>query len=272
MILNYSLKENHSSYFFIKQNKAHMKNILLTTFFLLFTVLVGAQDLIVTNQGDSINCCAELNKKRNQYRIGTKREYGIFWSKIPKEKVSVYIKDFYKKTPSVRLLSSKKPEELPKWRFAIGLGLGERTFKYMRNSSFFHKGLALNIEANYFFHPNLGVGLLYESFYNSEKIFNNKISTQIHNFIPTLIFRIPISDGQNVFYGSYGLGHSIYKIVHKSKKQKATFFSQAICAAYDFKISKSFTTGLKIAYILGEVSDESLNHFSLTIGFRYLLW
>ncbi len=105
-----------------------MKTIVTSVLLLMVTHALIAQDLIVTNEGDSINCKITGVKADNIY-FTFKYNNEIRHTLLPKSGVKEHRFDFYK-TSEVTNADVKKHEDYPRFRIALAADIVTRRLKW----------------------------------------------------------------------------------------------------------------------------------------------
>jgi len=158
----------------MKINK--MKFFLTIAYLAVFIISLHAQDLIVTNQGDSLNC--KITKVKRDYIYFTfKHNDEIRNTLLPNDQVVQYQKNYYS-TAEVPADKIKGNEIYPHFRFAVSGGWSYRTvslsssvpadFKdYMKKLK---SGFNYELGLTYYFTEMLGAGLKYNEFLSSNEI------------------------------------------------------------------------------------------------------
>jgi hypothetical protein len=254
-----------------------MKKIFLFSISIfLITSSLQAQDLIVTNSGDSINC--KITKTTKEYIYFTfKHEIEIMNTLLPANQVSAWQRDYF----SVSELPANYTHKdiFPHFRVAIDGGWQYRTAKladgmdaalqkhYRKMKSGFHYDLhaayffieSMGIEAMFsqqFFGNNLGYGSLTdkEGYLIGAGEFNEKMS---FNYVgANYLFRLFDSTKKNNWLFSVGFGYMGYNDrlffdnVERLKLTAGTLGSY-MAAGYDIGISENFGIGFKLSLMSG---------------------
>ena len=258
-----------------------MKKIVLVSISIFVVICnLQAQDLIVTNSGDSINC--KITKTTKEYIYFTfKHETEIRNTILPVNQVSIQQKDYFSVSELPANYTLK--DIFPHFRVAIDVGWQYRTAKladgmdvalqehYRKMKSGFHYDLQvayffakfMGIEAMFsqqFFGNNLGYGSLTDKEGNliGEGDFNEKVS---FNYIgANYLVRLFDSNNKNSWLFSIGFGYMGYNDrlffdnVERLKLTAGTLGSY-MAVGYDIGISENFGIGLKLSLLGGTFSN-----------------
>ncbi len=260
-----------------------MKNLLLFILICAFNNQSFAQDLIVTNDGDSIHCKITKIKGGNIY-FAFRYENENRKTLLPKSKVSDYTKNFFK-TSEVESAKEKANEDFRRFRFAVNSGFSYQTAKinedipddfksYIKNlKSGFHIGGKLS----YFFNEVYGFGLKYTLFKTSNSIDNiyledtNGIRTYgqmsdniLINFIgPVFSTRIFNRSNRNAFIADISVGYAHYqnnKILIDKFQITGGTIALGIDLGYDVSLSHQLKLGFQVGLLSGSLSKYHLNN------------
>lgn len=244
-------------------------------FFLFFlsTFAVYAQDLVVTLDGDSLNC--KITKIRQDhifftYVVDSKPVNTL----IPMQKVSYYETDYYQE--KIELPNVRNYLKHPSLTFSLNGGYTYRLARIDPSTDAFTKdyykglksGYNYGADLTYYFYESLGAGIKFTSagFYNkvSDVIvtFNNgtvkygDVSDHIViNFIgPSVTTRYFPNDNENCMTMGGAIGYMTYRdnsIVVDPVKITGNTFGVAMDFGYDFEIGPTTNLGLKFSYITG---------------------
>jgi hypothetical protein len=264
-----------------------MKKIFLA---LISTTLIisnlRAQDLIVTNSGDSLNCkIIKITKDYIYFTFMYNAE--IRNTLLPVNQVSTQQKDYFS-TSEVPAHYTYK-DVFPHFRLAIDGGWQYRTPKlesgmearlrehYQKMKSGFH----YDIQAAYFFIESQGVELMF-----SQQMFGHRLgygeltdengsiiaSGNVNNTITfdyigiNYVLRLFDSQKKNSWLFSIGLGYMgfnerLFSDNVESWRRTASTLGSNIAIGYDFKVSKDFDIGLKLSLLGG-----SFNRYKKTFN------
>ena len=193
------------------------KYSLLILFASIFNVLC-AQDLIVTESRDSINCqILAIEDGKIHFNLSANRAKMMF---LPVEEVQSFSFGFYPNTVADFNYTYKKKPDYARFRVAVAGGYSYRTPKVESGlpSSYVQKlknGYHYTVEFNYYFNESLGMGINY-----SASHFNPKMTTEIGNvldkmrlqqIIPTFNMRVLDKQKRGAFVASIGIGYVDYR-------------------------------------------------------------
>ncbi|MDR2065484.1 MAG: hypothetical protein LBP85_07250 [Prevotellaceae bacterium] len=263
-----------------------MKYIFTFILLALFLMPLGAQDLIVTGDGDSLNCKITKIKTDNIY-FTFKHKDEIRNTLLPVNRIKDYKINYYA-TAEVPMEKIKFNEIYPHFRIAINGGWSYRTAKiidvepdfkdYMKDLK---SGFHYNIDMYYYFTEMFGFGLKYNNALFNNNINNVKVTYEDNsskygkmsddiqiNFIGALFSaRFFNSKKTNCWLTDIGFGYLGYKnkatLVSDTKTLKGSTFGLYLSVGYDIGISKNFALGFQLSLVTG-----SLNQFKSTDGNR----
>jgi len=243
----------------------------------IFTIPLQAQDLIVTQEGDSLNC--KITKVKTDYIYFTfKHNEEIKNSLLPMGKVVYYQTDYYS---VAEVPSDKIPKTFPRFRAAIGGGWNYIIVPVSENvpADFKHyakqlkSGFQYDVNLSYYFSKQTGIGLKYNAAHSSNEIDNvfveypdghigyGKMSDNIRvNFIgPFFSSRLFTAKTDNCLLMDAGLGYVGYrnKCVLVSQNLTLTGFTIGLYAniGYDIAVSQNWAIGFQFSLITGVLSQ-----------------
>jgi outer membrane protein W len=268
--------------------------------------VVSAQDLLVTSDGDSVNC--KITQIKGEYIYFTfKSQKEVRNTFLPVGQIKSYQYGFY--NPSS--VKSQKPQMTidfkPKythWRVAANGGWSYRTApidkdvnsitkEYLKN---LRTGLSIGLDASYFFNKMFGVGLKYDLFKTSNSfetpIGKAEDNISIHYVAPAFAMRLYSKSNANCWFMSAGIGYMGYIDEGKSPGQSVTIKGSTVGLSmdvgYDFAISNNWSAGVQLSLLSGvlyemeetingvtekkeleEGNYEGLQRLNISIGIRY---
>lgn len=265
-----------------------MRYLLLLTLYLITSLKTNAQDLIVTPEGDSLNCKI----------TGIKGDYIYLTYMRNKEKrntlfktasVKSYQYSFYKtsevpteKSKQKSIYAPKSPFRLafnlgPAWRVGkIEDGLNSQARDYLKELM---SGRYIDVKGTYFF-SNSGIGLTYNrysskhsvknanfTFQNGGSVFGN-ISDEISiiYIAPTVAYR---STNQNVdVVWDFSVGYMGYTnkstISSSSLSIEGSTIGLSSSLNFDIPIHENFKIGFQLSFLSGSLSKLTAKNGSLT--------
>jgi len=289
-------------------NKQTIKPFLFVLAILLLGAKVQAQDLIVTNEGDSLNC--KITKVKPDFIYFTFKHNDEYRNTLlATEQVNTHQFNFYQ-TAEVPEDKIVKYNDYPHLRIAVTGGYAYRTGKlpdgidiateeYLKDLK---SGYHIGADVSYFFSEFMGVGMKYDVFrskseyskYSSYSSYSNDdISDDMTiNFIgPLFVGRFYDADKQNCFVMDVGMGYLGYKDKAYAGSDftiKGSTLGLRWDFGYDITLSKNIAIGLQLSFMLGtltqyktneygyyetveldEDSYEDLNRIDLSIGIRF---
>jgi len=256
---------------------------LITTIFLLATCSLFAQDLIVTGEGDSVNC--RITKIQDGYVFFTYiLNDEVKKTVLRKSQIKTYNYKFYDNTNKSMGYYERVHQER-QLRINIDGGLSYLTAPISENipsnlNSYMQdikSGYQLNGSVQYFISENLGFGLkgLSMMTYNqlNGTLININGSTLVGTlrddilvvFVgPSISSRFLPKDEKNSFVLGLSMGYIHYTnnaIVINAFKLESQTVGLAWDIAWDYKINNEFGVGLSLSYTLA-----SLTSYKMTSG------
>jgi hypothetical protein len=258
-----------------------MKKIILFVFSLLIiSANLQAQDLIVTNNGDSINC--KITKKTKDYvHFVFKYNEEIRETLLPVDQIATQQKDYF---PESELPAEYSHIDIfPRFRIAVDGGWQYRTAKlakgldatWKEHQKKLKSGFHFDVQAAYFFAENQGVELMFskQSFghnlgqgslidKNGNLIGSGELNEKItFNYIgANYVFRHFDSKKKNCWIFSAGLGYMgysdrfLFDDVENMKMTAATLGTN-LSIGYDIGLSENFAFGFKLALMGGTFTN-----------------
>jgi len=267
-----------------------MKIITIITLclFILFPVFSSySQDLIVRQNGDSIEC--KIDKLSNNY---------IYYFTIEKNKeknnsihtsdVKTYEFGYFTRHPEeskIRYNSQdiREPKDYKWIQIGINGGMGKRT-KDIKNTTPYplddyykklQKGLLLSADVTYFFNRNFGAGLKYSLLASSNKLENvsytdslgnantGEIKDKMRISCISLFFTAKQEFDKNIIYADIGIGQLMYYddnyYLNNSFPRKGRAFGFIFDVGYDYLITKDFSIGARVSYQGGILKNLSID-------------
>lgn len=259
-----------------------MKFLLLTLLSLFSVSLSYSQDLIVTIDGDSINCkITKLNAENIFFTF--KHGDEIRNTLLPTSKVAHHQIDYYiiSDVPKEKLESYK---DYPQFRIALSGGLSYMTGKISDKvpSDFrdyikeLKSGYHFGGEASFFFSESLGFGAKYSVFKSSHNLNNiyvedvdgnityGKMSDAIKiSFIgPSFSVRVLNHNKMNALIFSMAIGYLDYvndKVLIESFKMTGNTVGFGVDIGYDIGLSENLALGLQVSLLTGTLSEYEFN-------------
>lgn len=235
-----------------------------------------AQDLIVTNNGDSINC--KITKTTKEYVYFTfKYENEIRNTLLPVNQITTKQKNYY--SQSELPADYKHKDIFPHFRIAVDGGWQYRTAKIANNLSAEWKdhynkmksGFHYDIQAAYFFTETMGIEPVFSQQLFSHSLGYGTLTDEYGKIIGTgnanekiiinyiganYLVRLFDSKKKNCWLFSIGLGYMgyndrmLFDNVEKTKITASTFGSN-MSIGYDIGLSKEFALGFKVSLVSG---------------------
>jgi hypothetical protein len=250
---------------------------------------IFAQDLIVTNVGDSISCAIKKETLKEVHFSYTRYNQHIF-TKLGKDRVSAIVRGFYNTKgalnssgtgvlstgSTITLNQSALPANtgvIPKdsvrgakWQTAISGGYGYRLFRSAVSATDYEKlydqkrkpGISAGANAFYFPWKNVGFGVRYDFFNNrAERDIRTRDNVTIQFLGIGVAHRKAILSGSTSILSSFLLGYQPYKNTARYVGQdyvlKANTMGWALSVGVDQRIGKNIALGLAGNLLMGNV-------------------
>jgi hypothetical protein len=280
--------------------------------FIAFFVLIGisapiqAQDLIVTKEGDSLNC--KITKVETDYiYFGISKDGGVLNTLLPMPQITYYKYQFY--TTSALPVDAKVdgPKDFPRFRLGINGGWSYRLAKVAESNSSevdeyikqLKSGISYSADVTYYWSKKAGIGAKYDVFKSKNELEDPSGQFIIASDDISLTFigpyyssRFLTANKKNSFLLNIGAGYVGYN-------DKAFFVSEyeltggtvglLIDIGYDIGLSKSFAMGFQLSLVGGTLTQyeidngfttqmieldedeyEGLGRVNLTVGLRLI--
>lgn len=260
-----------------------MKRIIYLLALALLCSATYAQDLLVTDTGDTLNC--KITKVKPDYiYFSIMQDNDVLNTLLPANRVVLYQKDYFSKreVPVHKLIGF---EDFPHFRLAANAGYSYRINKIGDNvpddfKDYVNKlksGYHFGGEASYFFTPPLGMGFRYYSFRTSNSMdgvyfededgnaYYGTLSDEIAvSFIgPSFSTRIIDYTNHNSFIMSLAIGYMGY-VNHmeliEPMKMTGNTLGMALDISYDLGLSESLALGFRLSLITGNLFKYDLHH------------
>lgn len=261
-----------------------MKKIFTLFSIVIFTISAYAQDLIVTNSGDSINC--KITKVKKDYIFFTFLNEG----KIANTIIAVSsVKDYKFKHSKIMTINKKDlPGYCQHFRLALNAGYSYDLVKISDNNpSEFREyftdlksGYHLGTDLTYYLNQRIGVGLKYSFFQTSNEIniyLQNEDGTRRYgtmrdditiSFIgPTFSTRHFNAKKENAWITGLSIGYMKYTndgIFIDHYKQTGSTIGMILDLGYDIGLSENFSLGFQVGFVSGVLTQYDLNNGKTT--------
>lgn len=252
------------------------KLIFIALFMLIGFTSLQAQDLIVTKEGDSLNCAiTKVETDFIYFRIA--KDEGVLNTLLPMSDISFYKYRFY---PTSEIPVDPKmaaAKDFPRFRFAINGGWSYRLAKVAGNNSpdveeyikQLKSGYSYGADVTLYWSGYSGIGARYDVFRSKNELENASGQIVIASDDISLTFigpyyssRFLMADKKNSLMFNAGLGYVGYK-------DKAYFISDyeltgataglLLDIGYDIGLSKSFAMGFQLSLIGGILTQYKLD-------------
>lgn len=257
-----------------------MKKQVILFFMIFLAGKLLSQDLIVTNNNDSIQCKIK-GIKGNDMLFDYQEVDGIRHTLISLSEMKYYQYGYYKKTKLAPLYGGQ--EMFTRTRFGINAGYSYRTAKTNENvpaslknyvnglKSGYHYG----VDFTYYFNEFLGVGIRASQFKSGkEQAENGNISEEITiGFVgPAFCTRLMNPSKKNALYVAIAMGYAGYRdegVYYTPMVIKGKSFGIGMDLGYDIGLSKNWAIGFQLSTISGVLTEVdatqngSTQHFEL---------
>lgn len=259
-----------------------MRNILIIAFLIFIANTIYSQDLIVTNDGDSINCKITKVKTDNIY-FTFKHKDEIRSTLLPKSSVKTYQFQYYQtsEVPKEKVVGY---ENYQHFRLAVNGGYSYQTAKIAESvpSDFkdyikeLKSGYHFGGDLTYYFTEPLGFGIKYYLFKSSNSLDNiyvedingnrtyGKMSDDLNiSFIgPIFSTRLLSHDKKNAFLMNLSLGYMGYsndKVIIDKYKMTGSTMGLSFDVGYDIGLSENLSLGFQISFLTGTLFEYDWN-------------
>lgn len=263
-----------------------MRNIVIATLLALMANSICAQDLIVTNDGDSINCKITNVKPDNIY-FTFKHKDEIRNTLLPKKSVKNYQFEYYQ-TSEVPKVKSQGYGSYQHFRIALNAGYSYLTAKVAESvpSDFksYIKGLKSGYhfggDLAYYFNEPLGVGIKYYIFKSSNRmdnIFVDDLDDRRYGIMsddltisfigPTFSTRLLNENKNNALLMNLSLGYMGYsndKVIVDKYKMTGSTLGLSLDIGYDIGLSENLALGFQVSLLTGVLSKYDWNDGTTT--------
>lgn len=262
-----------------------MKKIALFCIAVILTFSVFSQDLIVTNDGDSINC--NITKvKHDKIYFTFKHDEEFRSTLLLTSGIKVHIFDYYPESniPEGKIIGHENFQHL---RLAVNGGFSNRIARisddvpdilvdYLKN---LNRGYHFGADISYFISEPIGFGIKTCFFKTSNSInnigfdvedglgttVNGQISDDITiSFIaPSFTTRFYNGDKSNAFYSCFAIGYVGYKnnsVYYDSFKITGNTVGLSLDIGYDIGLSDNLSLGFQVSLITGTLIEMQVDN------------
>jgi len=259
-----------------------MKRIFIIALLSFMASSIYSQDLIVTNEGDSINCKITKVKTDNIY-FTFKHKDEIRSTLLPMSNVKIHQFDYFQasEVPKEKVAGY---ENYQHYRISVNGGYSYQTAKVSGSvpSDFkdyikeLKSGYHLGGDLTYYFNEPLGFGIKYYLFKSSNSLDNiyledingnrryGKMSDDLTiSFIgPTFSTRLLNHDKSNVLLMNMSLGYMGYSnnaVVIDKYKITGSTMGLAFDFGYDIGLSENLALGIQLSFLTGTLFEYDWN-------------
>jgi hypothetical protein len=239
---------------------------------------VSAQDLLVTADGDSLNC--RITKIKGDYVYFTfKHQNEVRNTLLPKPQVKYYQYNYHSiaDVQSHQIVGYKP--EFQHVRLAVSGGWSYRTapiakgldpgeIEYVKK---LRHGLNFSMDASYFFSEMFGAGVKYDLFKASNSTLWGEDHISINYAGPVFAMRFFNQSKTNCWLINYSIGYMGYtdrgKAAGIPELIKGSTVGTVIDIGYDIALSKNWSACLQLSMLSGILTeyDETINGITQTI-------
>lgn len=252
-------------------------------------ITAKAQDLVLTNTGDSINCKITKVEYNNVY-FTFKRNNEIKSTLISNSELKEYKYKYYSTSllPANKIFNNQKYSH---WRYGFNIAYGYQTAKSNPNqnqlerdySDGLRSGYSFSADVTYFIKENLGIGLKYNRF-NTSNSLNNVTFTPLNagptkfgtlsdevkiDFIaPYFSVRQISNNEKNALLMGIALGYIGYNNNYLRADKftdTSSSFGMMLDLGYDVGLSKSTALAFQLSYLASTLSYMDVNDGSKTV-------
>lgn len=241
-----------------------------------------SQDLIVTTEGDSINCQINAIKKNNFY-FTFKHKAEIRETFIPTKEVVSHQKNYYSES-IIPVNYKSKSVDYSRVRFGLDYGYSHRTAKVSPNVprdlqayvKDLKRGFNLGADLHYFVSEPVGIGIKYvhnqssnslNGIYIEDDQGNRRYGTLSDDITITFVgvslsSRVQNANKTNAFLFGFAMGKMNFRNnfrVVESYVMTGSCFGTSLDLGYDIATSKNFAIGVKLSLIGGVLTNYVLN-------------
>lgn len=279
-----------------------MKTLLLLLIaFVLGANTLTAQDLIVTSEGDSINCKITKENDNNIY-FTFKHKDEVRTTLLPMDQISSHQYNYYPETqaPEVKKI---RYNDYSRWRIAFNGGFSKHTAKISKDVPYNEReyvedlmsGKNFSADVNYYFSESIGAGFKYLNFTSSTDVYTSSYQSEEVNmdikFIgPCVSTRLYNANKKNALFMNMGIGYVGYNFDGNAALLKGKTAGLLYDLGYDIGISEKMSIGLQLSYLSGQLTQidmiqgnyketvkleegsyESLHRLDFSVGIRFNL-
>jgi hypothetical protein len=232
-------------------------------------LMVSAQDLIVTTDGEEINC--KITQIKGDYvYFNYYYQNELRRTLIHKTDVDFYEYNYFNDSAVQYNQTDNYKPDFPRWWISVNSGVGIRTNPLYDDFNDFEKqfynnlkyGLNIGLNINYYFNKLLGVGLKSDLFRSSNAITDFKENDIIGFVGPSFNMRVFDRTYTHCFFWDYSIGYMGYHVKRQSSgefdKMTGGTLGLAWEIGYDVAFSRKWSTGIQLSYFSGAL--KKVNH------------
>lgn len=263
-----------------------MKKIYMLLLIVLISKVTQAQDLLVTTNGDSINC--KIVDEKGSFVLYKILEGDSYVSRaINKQSISKSENGFYLRNPELAKNNSNSTSKKQKYS-STNFNIGYNRLKLLdfysssgmevidKYNESLANGMGFNLELKRWFTKRLGIDIRYD-LYSSKALeykmpytnplgstsygpFSDKI--KIHTFSPGFAFRTPIANENNYLIINTSFDYNLYindfTYLGTPGKLKSKRYGYSFGMSYERVLNKNFAIGLNAKYRISSLNKVGL--------------
>ena len=266
-----------------------MKRTLSFLIFIIICITTYSQDLIVTNENDSINCkITKIKRETAFFTFQTNDDF--IRTMLPLSKINTYQYNYFPESEAPANINidniglpNLDSKDFPYLNISVIGGysylIGEISDDLSSELKDYIKelksGYNFGADISYYFAESYGAGIKYNIFKTSNSIdgfFEDENGNQIPGTFsesittsyigPSFSARIMDKKRKNVFYGDFSFGSVIYvnhATIPDDCKISGNTLGLSIGIGYNFNISKNFYLGIKASFLTATLKSYKIN-------------
>lgn len=258
-----------------------MKRLIVAAIFISLYFIVNAQDLIVTSNGDSLNC--KIDTATSGYLYFTISDGVLPFTQLPLDHVKLCSRGYYAKNITSGMLARMEGRKTFWLSFNLGFSyrygeidpqLSYQMERYVRGLK---SGAVLGIKAIYFFGYSSGIGLNYSRFSTSNSMVNaplynslgGRVSGDVSDNIsisylgPSYAVRLISPDMEHSLTACFGIGYMKYKDVGDYLTEiiiTGESLGMLMDFGYNYNISENLAIGIQASFLLGVLTKCEMEY------------
>lgn len=257
-----------------------MKHVIIAAIFITLYFSVNAQDLIVTSNGDSINC--KIDTATSEYLYFSNSVGVVPFTQLPLDQVLLYSREYYPENITSSGMLARMEGRKTFW-LSFNLGLSYRfgeidpqlSYQMERYVRGLKSGTVLGINAIYFIGYSSGIGLNYSRFGKSNSMGNvplynssgERVTGDVADNItisylgPSYAARLLSSDMKHSLTGCFGIGYMKYNDVGEYLTEiiiTGETLGMLLDIGYNYNISENLAIGIQTSFLGGVLTKYDM--------------